>query len=571
MDKAAQQRIQSWLEGPYDDATKQEIRRWMKSDPKQLEEAFFKELAFGTGGMRGKMGPGSNRMNRYTVQFASQGLANYLLAQKCRGPILIGCDVRHNSPLFALEAARVFAGNGIEALLIDGFCPTPLVSFGCRHFHCSAAIVITASHNPPIYNGYKAYWSDGGQVVHPHDEGIVSEARKIKSPDAVRLAPETSPLIRKIGKELDTAYFHALDKQKLLKVIPNAPLSIVYTNLHGTGIRLLPQALHNWGFPSVALVKAQEAPDGDFPNAPTPNPEERSAMKLGAEQLIREKSDLLLATDPDADRLGAAVFHEGKPLFFTGNQIACLCLFHICSTLALQKRFPANAGFVKSIVTTELFSTIARDFGGTCIEVLTGFKYIAQQIAEWEQNKQQTYLFGAEESYGYLFGSFVRDKDAISSACLLAEAAFAAKQEGKTLGDRLEELYIHYGVHREGLVNLASSDSPEGMAQIQALMDHFRKNPPTAFGDLKVERKEDYLQPIEGMPPSDVLRFWLEDGSKLVIRPSGTEPKVKIYAEVMERAPHDLAKAISRCDQRLKRLTDQFTQISAQFLPGTSK
>ncbi len=564
MDNAAQQRIHSWLAGPYDAETKSEIRRWMESDPKQLEEAFFKELGFGTGGMRGKMGPGTNRMNRYTVQFASQGLANYLIAQKMVGPIIIGCDVRHNSPLFAIEAARVFAGNGLKVLLIDSFCPTPLVSFGCRYFGCSAAIVITASHNPPIYNGYKAYWKGGAQVVPPHDEAIMDEVRKISSPDSVRLAPENSPLIHKVGKELDEAYFRKLDQQKLLPITHNAPLSIIYTNLHGTGIRLLPQALHNWGFNSVELVKAQQAPDGDFPNAPSPNPEERSALKLGTEQLVREKRDLLLASDPDADRLGAVALHKGAPTYFTGNQIACLCLYHICSTLTAQKRFPGNAGFVKSIVTTELFSTIAKDFGGSCIEVLTGFKYITEQIAEWEQSRKHTYLFGAEESYGYLFGSFVRDKDAISSGCLLAEAALTAKIEGKTLTDRLEELYRRYGVHREALVNLATTDSPEGIAQIRALMDHLRKEPP-------IEKVEDYLKPRQGMPPSDVLRFWLEDGSKLVVRPSGTEPKIKIYAEVMERAPHDLAQAIFRCDLRLKKLTDQFTQISAQFLPGTSR
>lgn len=533
-----EKRIQAWLDGPFPEEVKAEIRKMQKENPQALSDAFFKDLSFGTGGMRGLMGVGTNRMNRYTIGVATQGLANYL---KRKGRVFIGYDVRHHSREFAIEAAAVLAGNGIEVLLSKDICPTPLVSFACRHFHCNAAIMITASHNPPQYNGYKVYWSDGCQVVAPHDEGIVKEASLIKSPNDI-LRTNAS---RSVGFELDAAY---LKKLKELQLIPAAPIKLVYTNLHGTGIRIMQKALACWGYTDLHFVEKQKSLDGDFPFAPSPNPEEEKALALGTEQLLAEDRDLLIATDPDADRMGVVVNHHGKAVRLSGNQIACLCLAHICQ----HKKLPSNGACIKTIVTTELFKAIAESAHLTCIDVLTGFKYIGEQIGQWEKGKH-TYIFGAEESYGYLFGTFVRDKDAISAACLIAEAAANAKSQGKTLVDQLHELYRLHGLHRESLTNLNFPDTQAGMQQMQDLMHRLRKNPPIHIGDEEVVTVEDYLEHTT-LPKSDVLRFWLSKGSKLVVRPSGTEPKVKIYAEVVEKKSLD----IEACDERLRRLVEAF-------------
>lgn len=569
MDPIIAHRIQAWLDGPYDTATKAMIRTLQKTDPKELEEAFFQELNFGTGGMRGKMGIGTHRINRYTIAFASQGLANYLKKkpdQNHASPILIGFDTRHHSREFAVEAAQVFAGNGFHVLLIDTFCPTPLVSFGCRHFQCQAAVMITASHNPPIYNGYKVYWQDGAQVIPPHDQAILEEVRAIRDLRQVQNAPLESPLIHTVGHELDRAYLALLKEKRLCPSLHGASLGIVYTNLHGAALRILPQALATWSFSTLSFVERQKSPDGNFPYAPSPNPEESAALELGIEQLRQEQKDLLIATDPDGDRMGAVAMHQGSPVILTGNQIACLCLFHLASQLQRQHRLPPHAKFIKTIVTTELFRAIAESFGGLCIDVLTGFKYIAEQIAFWEQTTPHSpYLFGAEESYGYLFDTFVRDKDSISSSCLLAEAALVAQMEGKTLVDRLYELYQRHGIHRELLHHLNFPDSPEGMATMKRMMHTLRQHPPQKLGNRRVVRIEDYLHPTPStqqgpsLPPSDVLRFWLDDKSKLVIRPSGTESKVKLYIEVVHTTPTHLLEEIQACDIRLRNLAHHFT------------
>lgn len=545
-------RIQSWLKGPFDPETKAEIRRLQAHDPKALSDAFFKDLSFGTGGMRGIMGIGTNRMNIYTIRMATQGLANYIKKQPGDShKVFIGYDVRHHSREFALETAKVFAGNGIHVLLSKEICPTPLVSFACRYYQCSAAVMITASHNPPQYNGYKVYWNDGCQVVPPHDEGIMEEVNQIKSPGQVLLGDD----FEEIGSEIDKAYLDELKKLQLLPELSDIPVKIVYTNLHGTGIRLIPKALKCWGYTHLSFVDKQLPLDGSFPFAHSPNPEEEKALLLGTEQLIREKGDLLIATDPDADRMGVVADQTR----LTGNQIACLCLHHICSTLTGKGQFPENAAFIKTIVTTELFKSIAEAFGGKCIDVLTGFKYIGEQIGIWEKTfDAYQYIFGAEESYGYLFGTFVRDKDAISSACLIAETAAAAKKQNLTLVDRLHHIYRTYGIHRESLTNLAFSDSKAGMDQMNDLMKRLRTNPPTRIGGQEIVALDDYLHGKEALPPSDVLRFWLADGSKLVIRPSGTEPKVKIYAEVKEKAGKEINQTIALCDERLKKMVQAF-------------
>lgn len=550
LDPAVQMRIQAWLDGPFNSAAKEEIKRLQASDPKKLSDAFFKDLTFGTGGMRGIMGIGTNRMNEYTVRSATQGLANYIKKQpkpKDGYSVFIGYDVRRRSREFAEETARVLTGNGIRALLAKEVCPTPLVSFACRYYGCTAGVMITASHNPPQYNGFKVYWSDGGQIVPPQDEGILEEVLKVRSPAQV----SSGRGFEEVGEELDLAYLAELKKMQLQAP---SPLKIVYSNLHGTGIRLIPKALKTWGYDSVLLVEPQSSLDGDFPFAPSPNPEETKALQMGCVLLEQEKGDLLLATDPDADRMGAAVLHQGAAVPLTGNQIACLCLYHLCANLKKNKKFPERALFIKTIVTTELFKKIGEFFGGTCLDVLTGFKYIGEQI-RLSENTPYQFLFGAEESYGYLFGTFVRDKDSISSSCLLAEAAAAAKQEKKTLLDQLHQIYNQFGVHREMLKNLNFNDSQEGMNQMQSMMRNLRKNPPSKIGGQAVVEIEDYLKENQNkLPRSDVLRFWLADKSKLVIRPSGTEPKVKIYAETV-------GQAIFSCDEHLKKLVQAFEQL----------
>ena len=554
LEKAAEKRAQEWLDGPYDDDAKGEIRRLLTQDPKALSDAFFKNLSFGTGGMRGVMGVGTNRMNVYTVRRATQGLANYLKKQPIEKlSAFIGYDVRRLSREFAEETARVLAGNGIQVFLAKELCPTPLVSFGCRYFGCHAAIVITASHNPPQYNGYKVYWKDGAQIVFPHDVGIMEEASRVEE---IHLAPLEPPLVHLVGEELDRAYLDEMKKLQLHPELAGSPVKIVYSPLHGTGIRIIPEALKSWGFEHISLVEKQSRPDGNFSFAPSPNPEDQEALRLGTEQLEKEGGDIFIATDPDADRVGAVVRGNRR---LSGNQTGCILLQHICSALAAKNGIPPNGAFVKTIVTTELFKKIAEAYGGACIEVLTGFKYIGEKIAEWEESfGGYQYIFGAEESYGSLFGTFVRDKDAISTSCLIAEAAALAKKQNLTLYDRLCQIYKKFGIHRESLTNIAFSDSKAGMEQMESLMRRLRENPPSQIGSIPIVAIEDYLSGTVPLPRSDVLRFWLNDRSKLVIRPSGTEPKVKIYAEVVGEAKGDIDRAIRSCDERLKALVDSF-------------
>ncbi|MBI5272430.1 MAG: phospho-sugar mutase [Chlamydiia bacterium] len=550
-------RIQSWIDGPFDEATKSEIRHLLIHNPQALSDAFFKDLTFGTGGMRGLMGIGTNRMNIYTIRTATQGLANYLQQQpKAPYSVFIGYDVREGSKLFAEEAGRVLAGNGIQVYLSREICPTPLVSFACRHFGCSAAIMITASHNPPQYNGYKIYWNDGAQVVPPHDTGIMEEVRQVQH---ILLDSIESPHILWTGREIDASYLKELSALRPHLTQTRSSLKLIYTNLHGTGIRIIPEALKQWGFYPVSLVDSQTAPDGQFRNAPSPNPEEPAALEIGTKQLLEEQADLLLATDPDADRVGVVVRYRHTAIRLTGNQIACLCLHHICTSLSDAGQFPENGAFIKTIVTTELFKKIAESFGGASVDVLTGFKYIGEKIRLWENSFAGfQFLFGAEESYGYLFGTFVRDKDAISACCLIAEAASMAQSQGLTLVDKLYALYQIYGIHRETLATLAFSDSAAGMQEMQTLMRRLREHPPSNIGGQTIVSREDYSTGEMPLPKSDVLRFWLSDSSKLVIRPSGTEPKIKIYAEVIQTPTGSMEEDIAAADSHLNALVNDF-------------
>jgi len=543
-------RIQKWLEGPYDSASKEEIRQ-LNSDA--LNDAFYRDLSFGTGGMRALMGVGTNRINIYTIRMATQGLANYLLQEHGRARVFIGYDVRHNSFLFAKESARVLAGNNIEAFLTREICPTPLASFGCRHFNCQAAIMITASHNPPEYNGYKVYGSDGAQIVPPVDGEIIAQVRKIQSPDQVRLGELDSSFVHWVGSEIDSAYLQELGE--LAGDVSLKKLSILYTNLHGTGVRIVPAALRSWGFYSLSSVEAQAPLDGSFQAAPSPNPEEESALSLGIQQMLETRADLLLATDPDADRVGLAIRQGNRAVRFNGNEIACICLAHL-----LKRGLPERAAILKTIVTTELLSKMAESYRVRCIDVLTGFKYIAQEIRSWEENgAKHQFLFGAEESHGYLLGTFVRDKDAIGASCLIAAAAEEEKAENRTLLDALYDLYRRFGVHRQSLYTMAFADSPTGMEAMGQLMKKLRTSRPSAIGKSRIVQFDDLLQET-ALPRSDVLRFWLEDQTRVVIRPSGTEPKLKIYLEASDPPGLDLQTSIQNCDQRLKQTMEHFRQ-----------
>ncbi len=522
-------RAAQWLKAPYDEKTQKEVQALLEGDPAALIDAFYTTVAFGTGGMRAVMGAGTNRLNTYTIRSATQGLANYILSQNVDKPkVFISYDSRINSPLFAEETARVLAGNGIEVFITKELRPTPFVSFGCRAHGCTAAVMITASHNPPEYSGYKVYWSDGGQVVPPHDTGIMAEVEKIQDPEEVKLAPFDHRLIHQVGEEDDEAYYRALiPLRNHPKETEGSSLKIIYSPLHGCGITTLPKALKRWGFDNISYVEAQKIPDGNFPAAPSPNPEQEETLKLGIDQLVQEQGDLFIATDPDADRMGVVALHEGKPVILNGNQIASLCLHYLCTT----KTLPKNSAAVTTIVTTELFKAIAESFNVAYFEVLTGFKYIGEKIHEWEQNHAHTFLFGAEESLGFLYGTHSRDKDATIAACLVSEMALQLKKRGKTLVDQLDELYKTYGSFLEKQLSVPFGGGQKGMETMKKLMEALRQNPPKEINGDKVVEVEDFLtgKTKHPLPKSNVLLFRTEDQSKFIIRPSGTEPKIKIY------------------------------------------
>lgn len=569
IDANTQKNIDEWLNGHYDEKTKDTIRRLLEENPQQIVDAFYTKLSFGTAGMRGIMGVGSNCMNEYTVRAATQALANHLSKQpkSPRGQsVFIGYDSRHQSQFFAEEAAKVLAANGIRSYLCQEMRPTPLVSFGCRYKKCSAGIMITASHNPPQYNGYKVYWKDGGQILPPHDQSIVAEFDAITDVTLVKKVDSLeSPLIQLVGEEIDNAYFDAIaplqnypeDNQK-----HGDSLKIVYTSLHGTGITLMPRAFALWGFSDINLVPTQVIPDGDFPTAPFPNPEIPQALTLGIKTLKEVNGDILIATDPDADRVGVVVKHNNEPYTLNGSQIACLCLDHICKAWTEQHRMPLHGAFIKTIVTTEMFQTIADHYQKPCFNVLTGFKYIAEKIRLWEENPNgYQYIFGGEESYGYLFGTQTRDKDAILSGVLICEIALHAKRQNKTLVDLMDDLYLKYGVYFENVISVDFENSKEGQEKMEKAMERLRDNPPKSIANVEVEAIEDYQSSLRvhlktgqterlTLPESNVLLFWLADGSKFIVRPSGTEPKIKLYCGVVNKQIKSVPDALEECRQR---------------------
>ncbi|MCB1117221.1 MAG: phospho-sugar mutase [Chlamydiia bacterium] len=536
---SVREKIEHWLSDSFDDETKNAIRKMSEAE---LNDAFGKDLSFGTAGMRGIVGPGTNRINIYTIQFATQGLANYILSQPTKVPkrVVIGYDSRLSSPEFAKETARVLLGNGIEAVLCKTCMPTPFVSFACREKNACAAVMITASHNPPKYNGYKVYWGDGAQVIEPHASNIVRHVEEITSPAKVTIGNLDDPRFIETDNTLIESYLKAIYSSQQCRDQNHAhghALKVVYTPLHGTGGMLMDKALESWGFTNFKYVKSQQMPDGHFPTTKSPNPENPDSLQLGIEQLKQYKADLLLATDPDADRLGAVVMHQGTPHFLTGNEIAALCTEHILKKKALHDTLPSNGAIVKSIVTTDLLPAIANTYDIACIDVLTGFKYIGALIHEWEKTGEYTFIFGAEESHGYLIGTHSRDKDGIVAGCLVTELALDAKLENQTLIDRLEAVYQRYGYYRSKLINIACESGTEDML---AKMGELRADPPKDIAGIPVISIEDYqagksrnlqtghLKKLS-LPQANVLVFRLEGDIKIIIRPSGTEPKLKIY------------------------------------------
>ncbi len=557
-----QRRVDYWLTGPFDENTKAQVLSLKEKNPQGLIDAFFSDLSFGTGGLRGLMGPGTSQLNIYTIRLATQGLANYLCHQNKGGAlsVLIGFDSRHHSQEFAEEAAKVLAGNNIYVYLLSKLRPTPYISFACRFKKASAAIMITASHNPKEYNGYKVFWSDGAQIVAPHDEGIVREVDALKDLSSVRLSDLDNPLIEIIPTHLDAEYLRAIAPLQLFpeEDRKSGPaLKIVYTGLHGTGGAIIPQALKSWGFSSLHLVNEQMAPDGNFPTIKYPNPEHPEALKLGIEQLERTRSDIVLATDPDADRIGVVVSHRGKPVLINGNEMAAICIDFLCEVLPKLGKMPPKGAFVTTIVTTELLKKIAEANQIPCFEVLTGFKYIGEKIHLWEMSEEgYSFLFGAEESYGYLLGTHARDKDAIIASCLIAEIALYAKLQGQTLIDRLHHIYKKYGIFREKQMSINFNPGKEGMEQMAQVMHSLRTNPPKMIGGQPVVCIEDYEKGTVrvDLPQSDVLLFRLKDKTRLVIRPSGTEPKIKIYGGASSENFSTIESGIQECDERLDRL-----------------
>ena len=541
-------KAEKWLTPAYDAETQAEIKRMLENpDKTELIEAFYKDLEFGTGGLRGIMGVGSNRMNIYTVGAATQGLSNYLnknFKDLDQISVVVGHDCRNNSRLFAEISANIFTANGIKVYLFEDMRPTPEMSFAIRHFGCQSGINITASHNPKEYNGYKAYWDDGAQVLAPHDKGIIDEVNKISSATDIKF--EGNPaLIQIVGEDADSVY---LDKVKSISIDPavierQKDLKIVYTPIHGTGMMLIPRALKQWGFENVHTVPEQMVKSGDFPTVVSPNPENAEALTLAINLAKKIDADIVMASDPDADRVGMACKNDkGEWVLINGNQTCLLFLYYIIKNrLATGKMQPTDF-VVKTIVTTELIKAVAEKNNVEMLDCYTGFKWIAREI-RLREGKQQ-YIGGGEESYGFLAEDFVRDKDAVSACTLLAEICAWAKDQGKTLFEVLLDIYVEYGFSKETTVNVVKPGK-SGAEEIKAMMENFRANPPKEIGGSKVVLAKDYqtLQATDGegnvsaldMPEtSNVLQYFTADGTKISVRPSGTEPKIKFYVEVKE-------------------------------------
>ena len=527
--KEFEKRAQAWLDGDFDAATKAEVRKLQKN-PAALEDAFYRNLEFGTGGLRGTMGVGTNRMNKYTVGMATQGLANYMKAN-VGGPlsVCVSFDSRNHSREFAGITADVLSANGIKVYLFTELHPVPLMSYSVRHKKATAGVMITASHNPKEYNGYKVFWSDGAQITAPVDKDIVAEVAKITDPSEVKFRGNPE-LIEPMGREIDEAYFQSVLPLTLSPEARgrHADMKIVYTPLHGCGVRIVPEALRRLGFVNVMSVKEQQELNGDFPTVQSPNPEEPSALRMALELADREGADLVLGTDPDADRMGIAVRdNSGKMVLFNGNQTASMLVYYILRRWKELGRLDGSKYVVKTIVTTPLIKDIAESFGVKCYDVLTGFKYIAEVVKRNEGKGE--FICGGEESFGFNVGEHVRDKDAPISCCMVAECMAWAAEQGLTLYQLMEKIYGEYGYRKEGLVSLVRKGIT-GAQEIQQIMKDLRSDPPKDLAGSKVARTVDYNEPEKtGLPKSNVLQFFSEAGDVVTVRPSGTEPKIKFY------------------------------------------
>ena len=575
MDPKTQQKIDKWLNGSFDTQTIEEIKRLQNENPAELEDSFYKDLEFGTGGLRGLMGVGTNRINKYTIGMATQGYANYLKkmfpGQEVK--VAVAHDCRNNSRFFAETTADVFAANHIKVYLFEALRPTPELSFAIRHLGCQGGVVCTASHNPKEYNGYKAYWDDGGQLVPPHDKNVITEVEKIQSVDEVQWAGYGTN-IEIIGEDIDEPY---LDMVKRLSVYPDViekqhDLKIVFTPIHGTGITLVPKALKKFGFTNVHIVEEQSTPDGNFPTVVYPNPEESEAMSIGLNKAKELDADILLGTDPDSDRVGIGVKDlDGNWVLLNGNQTAVLAFNYMIEARKAKGIDRVNDMVIKTIVTTDMIDTIAAKNGIKCYNVLTGFKWIAELIKEKEG--QENYVIGGEESYGLMIGSQIRDKDAISAVAILCEMAAYEKSKNRSLYDKLLHLYLQYGYYQEDLVSITKKGM-NGQQEIADMMEGFRKEPPKELAGSKVIELLDYQKQVKtdllsgkqatiNLPKSNVLQFVTEDGSKISARPSGTEPKIKFYFSVNTEL-----ESLEKFDEAQKTAKQKIQKIIAEMKLG---
>ncbi len=589
LDPTVKSAVDDWLaDSAIADTDKAEVRALVDSaDEQELKDRFYQDLEFGTGGMRGIIGAGRNRMNLYTVGAAAQGLANYLVktgGDSGGAAVAIAFDCRRMSQEFARRVACVLAANRIRVFLFEALRPTPELSFTVRKLGCTAGIVITASHNPPEYNGLKAYWCDGGQVVPPHDAGIIAEVRRVGPFSNIKLIDEQTAVERgllvRIGESIDEAFLSKVDDSCLCPEISRKhgkTLKIVFTPLHGTGHRLVPEALRRRGFRHVLVEPAQSEPNGEFPTVKSPNPEESAALEMGIALARRERADLVIATDPDADRAGIAVRRaDGEYELLTGNQIGALLTYFICEQLTAAGRFPERAVVLSTIVSSDLAKEIARSYGAEVMETLTGFKWIAAKIREFEEaaargEPLKTFIFGMEESYGYLPCTFARDKDAVTSCAFIADAAAFAAERGMTLHEMLADLFKRFGCFREGAMNITMRGK-HGADQIKAVMHALRTTAPQTLGGAAVISAADLLTGIErrikdgaetkcfDLPASDVLIFSLAGGTKVIARPSGTEPKIKFYI-LTRSTERDLPKAHAACTELIRSIESDLSRL----------
>ncbi|MCM3271444.1 phospho-sugar mutase [Paenibacillus elgii] len=562
--KHVQEQYELWLKDPaIDESTKEELKQ-IAGDPKEIEDRFYRDLEFGTGGLRGVIGAGTNRINAYTVARATQGLAQFMLASgKASLSAVIAYDSRNQSPEFALEAAKVLAGNGIKAYVFESLRPTPELSFAVRHLKADAGIVITASHNPPEYNGYKVYGNDGGQLVPEQAEQVIAEIRGVQSFADVkrksRAEAENAGLLQWIGTAVDAEYIRAvtaISRNPELVKQTSDNFRIVFTPLHGAGNLSVRAALAGIGFDQVQVVAEQEQPDANFSTVKSPNPEEREAFALAINEAKKTDADIIIGTDPDCDRMGAVVKDaNGEYFVLTGNQSGAIMVDYLLSSRKERGELPANGVVIKTIVTSEMGAVIAEHYGTKVLNTLTGFKYIGEKMTQFERTGEAEFLFGYEESYGYLAGNYARDKDAVIASMLICEAAAYYKSQGKTLYDVLQELYARHGYFLEKLES-RTLKGKDGVEKIQSIMSDWRSTPPEELNGLRIVKVEDFSQGLYGLPSENVLKYTLEDDSWFCLRPSGTEPKIKVYFAVRGTSAQAASEAIEQLVQTVMSRVD---------------